>query len=62
MNQLDLGSRISELRQNKNMTQGETAGRLGVTPQASVQELVKILSDKIGTKDSLEMVLINRQL
>lgn len=34
MSQLDLGSRILELRQNKNMTQGELAGRLGVTPQA----------------------------
>ncbi len=34
MNQLGLGNKISRLRQNKNMTQEELAGRIGVTPQA----------------------------
>lgn len=34
MSQLDIGSRICELRQNRKMTQGELAGRIGVTPQA----------------------------
>lgn len=34
MEQLDFGSKISQLRQNKNMTQEELAGRVGVTPQA----------------------------
>ena len=29
-----IGSRISACRQNKNMTQDELAGRLGITPQA----------------------------
>lgn len=34
MNQNRLGSKISEYRQNKGMTQEELAGRIGVTPQA----------------------------
>lgn len=34
MNHNSLGSKISEYRQNKRMTQEELAGRIGVTPQA----------------------------
>lgn len=34
MNQINLGSKISEYRQNKGLTQEELAGRIGVTPQA----------------------------
>lgn len=34
MTNLELGSRISAYRQNKNMTQEELANRIGVTPQA----------------------------
>lgn len=34
MSQNSLGSKISEYRQNKGMTQEELAGRVGVTPQA----------------------------
>lgn len=34
MEQVDFGSRISRLRQNKNMTQEQLAARIGVTPQA----------------------------
>lgn len=34
MKKLELGSKISSYRQNKNMTQEELANRLGVTPQA----------------------------
>lgn len=34
MTNLELGSRISSYRQNKNMTQEELANRIGVTPQA----------------------------
>lgn len=30
----NFGSKISECRQNKGMTQEELAGRIGVTPQA----------------------------
>lgn len=34
MEQLNFGSKISQLRQNKNMTQEQLAVRVGVTPQA----------------------------
>lgn len=34
MMKLELGSRISSYRQNKNMTQEELANRIGITPQA----------------------------
>ena len=34
MNYAEIGNRISRCRQNRNMTQEELAGRIGVTPQA----------------------------
>ena len=34
MNDVEIGNRISRCRQNRNMTQEELAGRIGVTPQA----------------------------
>lgn len=57
MNYAEIGNRISRCRQNRNMTQEELAGRIGVTPQAvSKWERAQSIPDTILLADICQVL------
>ena len=57
MNYSEIGNRISRCRQNRNMTQEELAGRIGVTPQAvSKWERAQSIPDTILLADICQVL------